>query len=324
MTALELRLPARVRPQSWHRPLMLFAGLMFVLIIISLAGLLFDHRILGGVPIWLKPFKFAVSLTIYSVTLAWMLSLQQKARRTGWVLGTVIVAAGLGEMVLIVLQVLRGTASHFNVSTPFDAMVYGIMGMTITVLFLAMVVLAGVLAFQPTQDRALRWSIRFGLVSSVAGMAVAVLMLGNFSSAEIAAMHAGTPTMLGGHSIGVPDGGPAMPVTGWSTTGGDLRIPHFVGLHGLQALPLLGLLLAALADRFPVLRDERVRTRLVVVGAVFWGGLFSLVTWQALRGQPLIHPDGRTLTALAVLVVVVALAAITVVGTARNSRLAAT
>jgi hypothetical protein len=111
----------------------------------------------------------------------------------------------------------------------------------------------------------------------------------------------GTPAVIGGHSVGVPDGGPGMPITDWSTTGGDLRIPHFVGMHALQALPLLALLLGILARRVTLLRDVQVRVGLIRTGAAAYTGLVGLVTWQALRGQPLIHPDVLTLTALIVL-----------------------
>ncbi len=93
------------------------------------------------------------------------------------------------------------------------------------------------------------------------------------------------------------DGGPGLPVTAWSTTGGDLRVPHFVGIHALQALPLLAWLLA-----LPRLRlDERSRSRLVTTGAAGYLGLVGLLLWQALRGQPLLQPDASTLAAFAAL-----------------------
>lgn len=97
-----------------------------------------------------------------------------------------------------------------------------------------------------------------------------------------------------------------MPLTGWSTTGGDLRIPHFVGMHALQLLPLLLLALVTLAPRVPRLRSPRVRLRLVLVASGAYAAVVALLTWQALRGQPLIHPDGATLGAAALILAVTA------------------
>ena len=86
-----------------------------------------------------------------------------------------------------------------------------------------------------------------------------------------------------------------------------LRIAHFVGLHALQALPLLAWLLIVLAGRFPRLAPPAVRARLVAVGAFSHAGLLALLLWQALRGQALLHPDARTLVAAAALAAVTAL-----------------
>jgi hypothetical protein len=98
--------------------------------------------------------------------------------------------------------------------------------------------------------------------------------------------------------VGVPDGGPGLAFVGWSTTGGDLRIGHFVGMHALQVLPLLAAGLAAVGrDRL----DEAARVRIVQIAAAAYAGFVVLVTWQALRGQPLLAPDAITIAALAAL-----------------------
>lgn len=296
------------RAAHWHRPLMVFVSAMAVLTVVAAVGIVADPRVLTGAPIWLKPFKFAVSFVVYGTTLAWMLSLLPRRSRVAEWAGTVIVAMSLAEMVVIVGQVLRGTTSHYNETTPLNAALWQVMGASIMVLFAAHFVIGIVVLRQPIADRAAGYAVALGLGLSLLGMLAAIPMVlpGHAPAIE---------GIAGAHSVGVPDGGPGLPLVGWSTTGGDLRIGHFVGLHALQALPILAILLS----RFGGTRlDERRRVRLLVVAGGAYGVLTMVLTWQALRGQPLLRPDALTLAAWAALVVATATAAGVVVARRRR------
>ncbi|MFJ1564370.1 hypothetical protein ACIOG8_09150 [Streptomyces erythrochromogenes] len=218
--------------------------------------------------------------------------------RTAWWAGTVVAVASALEMVLITLQVLRGVRSRFNSATPFEARVFSLMGNTVVVLWLGTLVVAALLWRARIAGRATTWSIRISTVLAPTGAAQAFLMVVPTPEQQRREAAGLELAESGAHSVGVPDGGPGMFLTGWSTAGGDLRIPHFFGMHALQLLPLLPLLtlvLAALAPRRARLRDERVRVRLVLVAGAVHAALRALLTWQAPRGQSLVHPDGATL-----------------------------
>ncbi|MFB7517137.1 hypothetical protein [Streptomyces sp. NPDC056144] len=288
---------------AWHRPLVWFAASTAALALVSVVGLAVDDRILVGVPIWTKPFKFSVSFVAYALSLAWMLTLLPRGRRIGWWAGTVVVAASAAEMVLITLQVVRGTQSHFNQATAFDTAVFQIMGGTVAVLWLAALVIAVLLLRARILDPATAWTVRLASLIALAGAAVGFLMV----SPTPEQLAVDNPPLVGAHSVGVPDGGPSLPLTGWATTGGDLRIPHFFGMHALQLLPLLLLALTALAPRFPRLAAPEVRLRLALTAAATYAATFTLLTWQALRGLPLTSPDSTVLAAAAA----IALAAVT-------------
>jgi len=46
---------------------------------------------------------------------------------------------------------------------------------------------------------------------------------------------AGQPLLhIGAHSVGVKDGGPGIPVLYLSTQGGDIRLPHLLGIHAVR------------------------------------------------------------------------------------------
>ncbi len=290
----------RERLARWHRPLLVLTAASVLVGVVCLGGLVFDDRVLTGAPIWMKPFKFSVSIAIYSFTIAWMLSLL-RFRRLAWWFGTVITVMLGGELALIVLQVVRGTTSHFNYATSFDSTIFTTMAGMIVTLWVANLAVGVLLLFQRLEDRSLAWSLRLGTLVALAGMAVAFFMPQPTPEQEAVFDSGGTSDIVGAHSVGVPDGGPGLPIVGWSTVGGDLRVAHFLGIHALQAIPLLAFALILLAPRFRSLASEAVRTGLVVVGGLTYLGVVVISTWQALRGQSVIHPDGQTLVALGLL-----------------------
>jgi hypothetical protein len=261
-----------------HPGLYWLAVAMAALALVTATLAVVDQRVLLGAPLWFKPLKFSLSIMLYGAALAWMLA--RLPGRGMWRAGWVIVAGAALEMVIIVGQAARGVRSHFNDDSAFDAALYSIMGATIVVVWLATVAIALRFLRERSDDRATASAVRLGLLIGLAGMAVGFLISAN-----------------GGHAVGVPDGGPGLLLVGWSTTGGDLRIGHFVGMHALQVLPLLAAGLAAVhRERL----DETARVRVVQVAAAAYAGLVVLVTWQALRAQPLLAPDALTLAALAV------------------------
>lgn len=265
-----------------HAGLYWFAVGSAVLAAVLAVLTLVDPRTVLDAPVWLKPLKFAISLGAYAGALAWMLGqLPRPAlQRTGWVL----VAAAVIEQAIITLQAGRGVRSHFNDDDLAGTLLYSAMGVTIAVLYLATLSVA--LHFlrrgAPRGDRAMTTAIRAGLGVSVLGLSVGFLMVA-----------------ASAHTVGAPDGGPGLFLVGWSTVGGDLRAAHFVGLHGLQALPLVAAALLAFGGRR---FDAAGRRHAVLAVAGACAALVLLLTWQALRGQPVLAPDAVTLAALAAVV----------------------
>lgn len=291
-----------------NRPLALTVLVMLLTIVVALVGLIVDPRVITGAPAWLKPFKFALSISIYAATFIWLLSFVQGYRRIVRLIAWVTTAALLIEMALLVVQVIRGTTSHFNVSTPFNTAVWSTMGASIVFVWTAGHVLGIVLLRQRLPDPTFAWALRLGVLISLVGMGVAFFMTSPTAEQLTAAKAGGGFPVAGAHAVGVADGGPGLPVVGWSTVGGDLRVPHFVGLHALQLLPLFGWLLVRYGAR---LRPAS-RMALVWIAGLGYLGVVGLLTWQALRGQSLVAPDARTLIAAGLLLTTIIGAALAV------------
>ena len=256
-----------------------------------------------GIPAWLKPTKFAISVTIYSFTMLWFLSLVDTTKlwrkRLVNIIGWVLTLTFLAEWIGILTQDLRGTTSHFNVATPFDAFMWSLMAIAILVLFMANLAIVVLLLTQRFKNPVLALALRLGMIITIIGLGQGYLMTSP-TAQQMANWQAGESiSIIGAHSVGVEDGGPGLPFLNWSTEGGDLRIGHFIGMHALQVIPFFALL---------IMRRRRLsetqKLNLVWIASAVYLSITALVTWQALRAQSIIQPDALTITVFTAIIMI--------------------
>lgn len=268
MTDLSFPLTQR---NALPRLTILLTGFSAVLLALYLILGAADPRLLDGVGVWVKPAKFAASFVLFFGTLAWLEPRLSPAWRDGRTLRLtlwVMAAAYLSEMAYMSAMAAQAQHSHFNLSTPFHAFMYTVVMAAGAVSLVAGAAVYGVVA---ARDRAASLSpgLRLGVVTGfVLTFALTMIVAGYMSNA-------------GGHFVGTPTpGAPVLPLVGWSAQVGDLRPAHFLSIHAMQALPLIGLA----ADR---LVPDAAR-RWVVISALGYSALTLGIFAQALAGQPLL------------------------------------
>ena len=225
-----------------------------------------DPRSVDGEAVALKPTRFALSIGLYMLTASAMFSFVRPERRSAFLPSAAVWMMVVGctvELSCIFLQAARARRSHFNTSTRGDAAIYAAMG-AFAVLFIGAVLpLAWEIARRPA-EHADPNMVR----ATVAGL-LATFIVGSGTGAMMSARSE--------HAIGREKA--RLPLFGWNLTGGDVRAPHFFGIHAMQALPMI----AAGAN---VLSSRRAGS-LFVAGALAYGLLTGGLLYQALRGKPM-------------------------------------
>jgi hypothetical protein len=206
-----------------------------------------------------KPIKFLVSVTLLLGSMALimpLLTVSEGVRRAlAWTLGVTMAI----ELAAIIVQTARGVPSHFNTRTAFDAAVWQVMMWMIIIALGVLVVCAALATARPLAcDPLLAIAIRVGLWLLLL-VAVSGFAMGG----------------RGQHAVGGVDH------EAWSRSYGDLRVPHFFALHGLQALPIVALLINAAPA------GDRVRWLVVSTACVVWVSVSVFTLVQALQGRPL-------------------------------------
>jgi hypothetical protein len=272
--------------ERWSPPLIRTSVVCLMLFVLALAAAAFDHRVITGAPAWLKPSKFGISTAVFLFTLAWLVRDLPRTRALR-IASNLIAWLLVLEVMLIILQAVRGTSSHFNINTPLDTTIFSSMGIGIAVVWVMSMVILWQHVRTPSTDRTMAVALRIGLALNILGAGVGWKMT-QPRPEQLAAMQRGErPFVAGAHTVGGRDGGLGVPITRWSRDHGDLRIPHFFGMHALQALPLFVLGLRRIRSR----RDDNMERAAVVMASAAWAAVFIAALLQALHGRPLFPPS---------------------------------
>lgn len=257
----------RNAPLAW-------VGLAHLVLFVALACLVpFDAGEIQGIDRWFKPMKFAVSIAIYVWTLAWFLHyLKPSGRRLVGVISWVVAVTMSIEIFFIVIQPARGAISHFNNATPLDAGIFSFMGVAIMINSLAaFCTLILFFISTPRIPTSYLWGIRLGLLVFLLASAEGGFMVGH-----------GSRYVPDNVSLGSPS--PGLPFVNWSRREGDLRVAHFVGLHALQVIPLVGFLLHLYSRKRRLIHPVAWTIAFAVIYAALAAGLFI----QAMAERPLL------------------------------------
>lgn len=233
-----------------------------------LGGLIVDDRMLMGVNVWLKPLKFAISTGIYILTVGYLITFYPYSKRKKWFINGIVAWTMFVDLVIIASQGARGVQSHYNMSSAYDGIVYGVMGIFvgINVLIMAMFIF-DTIRLKLKTEKSIQWAILIGWLVVFFGSWVGGQMIGQLA-----------------HNVGVADGGAGIPLLNWSTIAGDLRVAHFFGLHGIQIIPLFALWLV---------KTLKMPSRNQIIAVTIFGVVYA--TWigytffQAKQGMALIN-----------------------------------
>lgn len=257
-----------LRRMMTDEPRFTLLGIVLALALVPvLAAMALEPRTYEDVNVWIKPAKFLLSLSLYTLNLAFFARFlpPRMTGRFGYrIFASIVVFCILAEIAWIAGAAAMGVGSHFNRSTPAMAILYSTMGVFAVMLTFASLVY-GVAILRHRSGPlapALRLSIGLGLVLTfVMTVPVALSM-----------------AMGQGNLVGTPVSGASLPLMGWSREVGDLRVAHFFATHAMQMIPLFGLLVLPLT--------RRLATAAVWLVALGYVAVVVATFLQGTAGQP--------------------------------------
>ena len=169
-----------------------------------------------------KPATFGISFGVTLATIVWVSSWLRLGDRSRTALLALFTAVCVVETFLVSLQAWRGVPSHFNVETPFDAVIGRSMaGAGAALVILIAIMLWASFRANPATPLSLRIAVRFGFATLFTSLIVGGAMIAR----GMRLVAAGNPQAA-------------------YATGGALKPTHAVTMHAVLLLPAFAWLLS--------------------------------------------------------------------------------
>ena len=247
--------------------LLYWGGLiLFIIAALMVIPLMVDDRTVLGINTWIKPIKFFISTAIYIWTFSYLLHDITRWPKLKSTLKWTVFFVMFIEMIIIFVQGARAVKSHFNFDTDIDSLMLAVKGIMIMLNTVLIFILTFMYYFKHDNlHPSYLLGVRLGLLVFIAGNLIGGIMISN-----------------GQHAVGVADGGAGLPFVNWSTTGGDVRIGHFLGLHAIQIIPL-----CAFWIKEKIVKRSAQKLWITAIAGLY-ALIIYLLTTQALAGIPLV------------------------------------
>lgn len=270
---------------NFKRQPLFWNGIIMVVLTITMIPLLFlDTRTLLGVNLWIKPIKFTISLGIYSFSTVWILERFLADWKHNRKTQMVLTITSVIEIVLITIQAARGESSHFNVSSTWNQIVFSVMGTSISIFWLFHLAMILPVFKQKLISKVVKESLLWGLVIAGFGMIIGFFMT-QPRPEQLELMKQGIFQASGSHNFGKGEPGQGLYFFGWSTVIGDMRVPHFFGMHLMQVFFVLAAYLLSKKET----KEHNLIVRLI---GVFLLSMTILMVVQTFMGYSIFafHP----------------------------------
>jgi hypothetical protein len=233
-----------------------YGMLMLIALLLTYLWSLNDHRLIREVGVWVKPMKFMAATALFALTTVWVIKVAhshvEQSNTYAWIVA-LLVLTSLFEVVYISFQASKASASHYNVSDPFHAFMFGVMGLAAIGLTASQAWLAWEI-----------WKEQHGSNMPAETLGVVIGLTLTFVLSTISGF------MLGGNQ---PPAGQGLPIVGWHLYK-DIRPAHFLGVHAQQLIPLLGLIAAKFMGPFS--------TTGLLLGSISYVALWGVSAWLSI------------------------------------------